>query len=435
VVAPARSAPGGALSIRLMGGLHLAGSLGVLSMWILGHRWQSLSAFDSIGLAVLGGALALTGTAILAAGRLLRLARVCTLVLLFTYCQLSLLFALHGHQGAVDGAALARLSHVLALVHLVSLTLFVRRALLVPCLHAVATAVQGIAGWLLLPRLSGEVGSSLASMVLAQPVYLGALAWIHIQRQHAMAAQQSAADEKLTFVGMISHELRSPLQTIVSSIEALERRFGLLKLPKPDYKNLARIRFSAVQLESYLKDLIVVIKLETGLAEPRSEPVNLQDLVQDMVVSYEAAAADAGNSLAFHVEPSCETIRGDRVRIHQILNNLLSNAVKYTRNGDVQVVVDQPASDASRVRLRVIDSGVGISPQHMSQIWMPFVRLTGRAQRQRPVKGDGLGLAVVQLLVQRLGGSVDVSSSEGEGTTVTVYVPSASDGGADGISS
>jgi len=254
-------------------------------------------------------------------------------------------------------------------------------------------------------------------IVVTQPLYLALLAWINLQRQQGISAQREALNAKMTSLGMISHELRSPLQTIIGAIEALERRFEAWSLPRKEYKNLGRIRFSAAQLDSYLSDLIVMTKQGTGLSDPKSDVISLEWMLQDMMRSYDAAASDRGNALELVVAEGCEHVMGDKVRVHQIVNNLVSNAVKYTSDGDVKVQVVRPSPVEDWIHIVVMDTGIGISPDKLDLIWRPYVRLQ---QDASGAKGNGLGLAVVQLLVELLGGFVSVSSTPGKGTTFTV---------------
>ena len=377
-----------------------------------------MSAVDAIGLLVVAACLLIIGIATLVVPRVLSFGRKVALAALFIYFQLSLLFALFMHQGQVDQFSLNRLAQLMALLYLASFALLVRRALLLPLLHGIAIAAQGtVALSQESVRLSLDGKQIIQLIVVTQPLYLALLAWINLQRQQGISAQREALNAKMTSLGMISHELRSPLQTIIGAIEALERRFEAWSLPRKEYKNLGRIRFSAAQLDSYLSDLIVMTKQGTGLSDPKSDVISLEWMLQDMMRSYDAAASDRGNALELVVAEGCEHVMGDKVRVHQIVNNLVSNAVKYTSDGDVKVQVVRPSPVEDWIHIVVMDTGIGILPDKLDLIWRPYVRLQ---QDASGAKGNGLGLAVVQLLVELLGGFVSVSSKPGKGTTFTV---------------
>lgn len=407
----------------LIAGIQIIGACTAFAIWQVERRGGGLARFDDIGLPLLGLCLAATGGAILLAPRVLAVGRVLALAVVFGYFQGSLFYALYAHGGTADGSSLNRLCQFLPLIYLASFALLIRGALILPLVHGVLTILQAsMALWVVNLAMDRSTQQSLLLVIMAQPLHLVLLAWINFQRQQGMEAQRVAVKSKLVTLGMIAHELRTPLQTLVATIESLERRFKTWQLPQEEFHKLGRMRFSAAQLESYLSDLLVITKQESGLAAPRIAAVQLNLLVEEIITRYVSAVQDKGCTLEWQVDPNCHCVMTDQIRIYQIINNLLNNAVKYTRQGAIVVRVFRPEASSDWLELKVSDTGIGISPDQVASIWQPYVRVE-REPSGKAIKGSGLGLAVVKLLVEILGGTIEVVSAESVGTTMTVRLP------------
>lgn len=410
---------------RLIGAILALGGGMTLLLWVTQAQRGQMAEFDWVGQLALALSLLLLGAIVLVRPQAISLARISTLGVLLAYFQGALFCDLGLYRWPCDPHALARLGSFLPLFYIASFVLLLQRAVTVALLYGVLIVAQGL---MALSIWGADVGPNAAasqtvrSIMAAQPLYLLALMWMVRQRQQAMAAQQLAVRSKLTLLGMISHELRSPLQTIVASIELLAAKLKSSQASEVEYKALLRIRSSATQLSSHVRDLIEFTKIEAGSSQPYVGRFRLDDVLADLIEEYAEEAWDRGNQLRLDVAPDCVDVVGDGVRLRQIANNLISNAVKYTSGGSIVVSVRRPAAVGDAVELRVNDSGIGISSGQIDEIWKPYTRLDGDA-RVRSVKGSGLGLSVVRLLVEMLSGQIQIHSEEGSGTIITVSLP------------
>ena len=147
-----------------------------------------------------------------------------------------------------------------------------------------------------------------------------------------------------------------------------------------------------------------------------AEPVDVRAVVEEAVALYADEADEKGISLETKI-PSGLTLTGDRTRLRQVVANLIENAVKYTDGGG-RVEIDAAAEDAG-IRVRVRDTGIGISESDLPLVWDRLYR----ADASRSARGLGLGLSLVKAIVEAHGGRVDVSSVPGQGSTFTVLLP------------
>ena len=223
------------------------------------------------------------------------------------------------------------------------------------------------------------------------------------------------------FLASMSHELRTPLNAIIGFTGTL-----LMKLPGPltadqDHQ-LQTIRSSARHLLSLINDLLDLAKIESGRVEVQTEPVVCQGVVNDVVTSLRPLAETKG--LAFELDMPAEplTVRTDRRALSQILINLTSNAIKFTDTGLVRLEVRQPPHHGTKVELRVIDTGVGISFEDQAKLFDAFTQLPSPAKHH---EGTGLGLYLSQKLAQLLGGSISLESAPGKGSTFVLRLPGA----------
>lgn len=270
-------------------------------------------------------------------------------------------------------------------------------------------------------QLSGHLGMVL---VLVHPGCILALQHITTLRGRLRGAEREAHAGKERFLAMLSHEIRSPLQSMLGSIDLLALRLH----DEPARRAIDRLRRSATQLEAHLRDVTEYTRLENPEWQLHPEDTDLAALVREV--------CDQLAPLAEHKRLTlrCELPEGpaavplgvqsvDPVRLRQILANLLSNAIKYTPAGSVCVraTLAARAHGAPTLHLTVEDTGIGIDPTAQHRIFEPHVRLED--PRGERVAGAGLGLAVVQRLVQRLGGQIEVDSLPGQGTRFLLTLP------------
>lgn len=238
-------------------------------------------------------------------------------------------------------------------------------------------------------------------------------------REQAAAAAALAAEavrDKGKFLGMLSHELLTPLQSIVSSMELIESR-GMVHATDPVFMRLGE---GAGALRARMSDLIDFARMTAGRLEMSPRKFRVDRLVEEVIADHEEAVIR--KELDIHWEPGEDITRPvvtDPRRVRQILHNLVSNAIKYTARGGV--TVEATLDDGGqRLRLEVRDTGIGMAPDQLELVFDPFYRVASSA---RMADGSGLGLAVVRSLVDLLRGRLQVESRLGEGTRVTVELP------------
>jgi signal transduction histidine kinase len=214
------------------------------------------------------------------------------------------------------------------------------------------------------------------------------------------------------FAHATTHELRTPLTTILG--------FGLMlaaQLPEPHAERAALICQSATRLSALVDDLLTVAELEHGELTLRPEEVAVSDIVAGSAGAFATAAAEAGLQLEANAEQGL-TLRGDPLRIAQVLDNLISNAIKYTpAGGRVEV---RAAGDDGDVVITVADDGIGIAPEDRGQLFQPFFRTSaGRAA----APGTGLGLRISRDIADAHGGSLTFREPPGPGSVFELRLP------------
>ncbi|MBK7660547.1 MAG: histidine kinase [Betaproteobacteria bacterium] len=224
------------------------------------------------------------------------------------------------------------------------------------------------------------------------------------------------------FISTVTHELRTPLTSI--------RAFSEILHDNPDLDGAERQRFLGLvikeseRLTRLINQVLDLAKLESGLAEWRSEELDLRDVVADAVSATSALFKAKGVVLETRLVPS-PLVLGDRDRLMQVLLNLLSNAVKFCTPGSGKVIV-RLAGDGGTVRVEVADNGVGISAEHQNVIFEKF-RQVGDPMTEKPA-GTGLGLAICRRIVGHLGGRMGVQSEVGRGSVFYFILPVAAPG-------
>ena len=212
------------------------------------------------------------------------------------------------------------------------------------------------------------------------------------------------------FTANVTHELKTPLQSIIGSAELLET--GLVK-PEDTARFVGNIRKEASRLVNLINDIIRLSQLDED-NEPATEMVDLFDVAKEVVEVLTVSAAKRNITLQITGEPC--TIFGVRRYIYEILYNLCDNAIRYnTDNGSVTITVGK---EAERTVLSVADTGIGIPPEHHSRIFERFYRVD--KSHSKETGGTGLGLSIVKHAVQYHNGKVSLDSEVGKGTTITV---------------
>ena len=239
--------------------------------------------------------------------------------------------------------------------------------------------------------------------------------------REAKGAAEAASAAKTAFLANMSHELRTPLNAIIGFAEALSGGyFGPMNEKQREY--VRDIRESGNHLLLLISDLLDVAKIESGKFVLNREPVNVADEIAACVRLVQAKA-DAGRvSLAVDVPAGLEPYPVDRRALRQVLLNLLSNAVKFTQPGG-RVAVEARAAAAGELTISVADTGVGIAPQDLTKIVVPFGALARNASLSRGQEGTGLGLPLSKSLIELHGGKLEIRSEVGRGTTAIARFP------------
>ncbi len=239
-----------------------------------------------------------------------------------------------------------------------------------------------------------------------------------LREQELLDAQhqaQSAAESRERFLATVSHELRTPIAAVHGLLELIERTENSNSVPKL----LAQSRSSLTHLNRLVDEILDFSKLEADQLRIEAVEVNLTSLLKESVRSFEVQAKR--KQLEYWVDIQLEDnfwVSIDSIRLNQIVFNLLSNAIKFTQKGYVRVWCNV-SSDS--LCLKVIDSGIGMTPEQKAQILKPFVQADDSITRH--FGGTGLGLSIVDKLVELMGGDFHIESEAMVGSTMTVEIP------------
>jgi len=227
------------------------------------------------------------------------------------------------------------------------------------------------------------------------------------------------AARRLDFLAKVSHEVRTPLNSILGFTELmLEERLGPINNPR--YKGyMEDIHQSGLYALSLLNDLLDISKIEAGKFELDFTAVDVLELVEDCVNSLQPIAKRERIVLRTSLPPNLPSVLADRRRLKQIILNLLSNAIKFTNQGG-QVIVGAKLSDDGEFRLRVHDSGVGMTADEIKAAMQPFHQLDTAPRKQT---GTGLGLPLTKALVDAHRARLVLTSEPGKGTSADVLFP------------
>ncbi|WP_207061247.1 ATP-binding protein [Motiliproteus sp. SC1-56] len=284
--------------------------------------------------------------------------------------------------------------------------------------------VTGVVCWLFLlaheSRVVAQEESNRQTLKLTREIEAHKQTDQELQAAKELAERANAA--KSRYLSGISHELRTPLQSVLGYAQLLAERGDV---PEDHKRGLAIIQRSGQYLADLIEGLLDISKIEAGRLDLYRNRVKLPQLIDELVAMFRMQALEKGLRLDCRIYSALpDRVIADEKRLRQILINLLSNAVKYTARGSVELEVFYRNQVAEFV---VKDSGMGIDEEALKRIFDPFERV--RTAHSSHLPGTGLGLTIVKLLTEIMGGDLQVTSTPGEGSCfrVSLMLPWISD--------
>ena len=257
---------------------------------------------------------------------------------------------------------------------------------------------------------------SLIGLVCAAGVKVGKeMTLIESEKQTALAARSAQA----LFLANMSHEIRTPINTILGMNEMVLRE----NQDKAINGYAKHIKRAGQMLLGLINEILDFSKIEAGKLEIIPVEYSLMTMIGDEQKIMEERAREKGLAFCIDIAPDLPAIlKGDELRVKQIMNNLLSNAVKYTQKGSVTLAVKRGGEqDCFELLLSVTDTGIGIKEEDIPHLFDSFQRL--EMEKNRHIQGTGLGLCITKQLVEAMGGTITVSSVYGSGTCFEVVLP------------
>ena len=233
---------------------------------------------------------------------------------------------------------------------------------------------------------------------------------------------ESASRAKTDFLSTMSHDIRTPMNAIIGLTAITEKNVDDQKLVK---ENLHKIDLASNHLLTLINDILDISKVESGKLTLCPQTFSIVETVENLMNLSQPMIKEKNIEFNFHVgRMDREYLYADQLRLNQIYINLLSNAIKYTEaGGRVCVEMDEEESQKEgcvRLTFKVADTGIGMSPEFMANLYQPFSRQTD--SRVNKIQGTGLGLAITKQMVDLMEGSIDCQSEQGKGTTFTVVL-------------
>lgn len=231
---------------------------------------------------------------------------------------------------------------------------------------------------------------------------------------------ENLAKLKSEFLNQVSHELRTPLAVIIGYIECItDGLYG--EIESKHHEILQVVAKQSTHLKNMIDQILIYSRLEAGKQPIRIEDLQLTKVVNDLRDTFEFLCRQKGLELRWEMPKDPLLIRSDATRLKEVISNLLQNAVKYTDRGSI-IVRTTKDSSADVATVDVQDTGMGISEQHLANIFEPFMQVH-KTSTENSRGGIGLGLSIVKKHLEQIGGTITVESELGKGSTFRVVIP------------
>jgi signal transduction histidine kinase/CheY-like chemotaxis protein len=237
--------------------------------------------------------------------------------------------------------------------------------------------------------------------------------------QHAKELAEQANVAKTRFLANISHELRTPMNGVLGMSQILLQG----NWPKKQQRRLEVMHRSSESLLAIINEILDYTKMETGAFTLEEIAFDLHTTVEDAVEMFAYMSNEKGIELVCNIDGQVpEQVIGDPERLRQILTNIIGNAVKFTHHGEIVASVKRVHTlKGEQLRLDIKDTGIGIDPEYLPQLFDPFTQADTSFTRR--FGGSGLGLSIVKQLTELMGGDIQVQSVPGEGSTFSIFIP------------
>ena len=237
----------------------------------------------------------------------------------------------------------------------------------------------------------------------------------------ALKKAEDASLAKTSFLNNMSHDIRTPMNVILGYAQLMENELNGKDIPEA-LEHLEKLQQSGNLLLSIINNVLDMARIESGRMELDENYCRIEDVWKSLFAVFDEKARKKNISLHYTMNVEHEHILTDVTKVKEIFVNILSNAIKYTpAGGSVMVYVDELPCDESGymiVRIRISDTGIGMSQDYLTKIFEAFTREKNTTKSK--IAGTGLGMSIVKKYVELLGGTIDVESEPGKGSTFTV---------------